>query len=102
MEGRSRSMMQMMNALERLLGGGRAWRGGWRQGSQLEAVELVSPGEAAGLELEVCTGEKRSHLGDSLKVELTGLGDRMDEESAGSRLRADPGVVGPEHLVMER
>lgn len=79
-------------------------RGGWRQGSQLEAVELVSPGEAAepGLELEVCTWEKRSDLGDSLKVELTGLGDRMDEESAGSRLGVDPGVVGPEHLVMER
>lgn len=37
-----------------------------------------------------------------MKVELTALGNGMDEEPAGSRLWVDPGVVGAEHLVMER
>lgn len=65
---------------------------------------VVSPAEAVepGLELEVCTWEKWLDLGGILKVELTALGNGMDEELAGSRLWVDPGVVGPEHLVMER
>lgn len=48
------------------------------------------------------TREKRPDLVGILKAELTGLGDGMNEEPAGSRLWVDRGVAGPGHLVMER
>lgn len=65
---------------------------------------VVNPGEAVapGLEQEVCTWERWLHLGGLLKVELTALGNGKEEERAGSRLWVAPGVVGPEHLVMQR
>lgn len=83
--------------------------GGLRRGR----LEAGQPARSCGTSQSRKGGGARTraggvHVGEAVgfggwfKVELPGLGDRMDEESAGSRLGADPGVVAPEHLVMER